>query len=244
MSLVSYLKRAVNRSLNNLGYEIRRPSYGHQDDAFEAQRVLAGDARTIFDVGAHVGQSAVRYRALFPRATIHCFEPFPESFRSLQALASTDALVRANCLALAEQPGMRTLYANHVSTTNSLLPLDEVAEEHIDPRLYGNVDVVEVEVDTIDAYVQRHGLGPIDILKMDVQGGEMGVLRGCQASLQSVRLVYCEVQFAPVYRNQARFVDINQTLEQAGFVLYGLYDLNYGRTGALAWCDALYKRTP
>src|SRR5688572_10979739 len=73
--------RAINRVLGAAGVELRRLPPGHHADAFEEQRRLLADrsVHTIFDVGANVGVTATRYAHLFPDATIHCFEPFPES---------------------------------------------------------------------------------------------------------------------------------------------------------------------
>ena len=38
---------------------------------------------TIFDVGAHEGQSALKFREAFPLATIHCFEPVSVQYEKL-----------------------------------------------------------------------------------------------------------------------------------------------------------------
>jgi hypothetical protein len=38
-------------------------------------KLLDSEAPMIFDIGAHIGLAAKRFRELFPRAMIHCFEP-------------------------------------------------------------------------------------------------------------------------------------------------------------------------
>jgi FkbM family methyltransferase len=58
-----------------LGYQ----SWNSDDD----QQRLIPDAKTIFDVGANIGQTAKTYRRLFPSAEIWSFEPFPASYESL-----------------------------------------------------------------------------------------------------------------------------------------------------------------
>ena len=49
------------------------------DPYLATRELVTADAPVIFDVGANVGATARRYRALYPRATIHCFEPYPPS---------------------------------------------------------------------------------------------------------------------------------------------------------------------
>ncbi len=49
-------------------------------NAFADQAGLAPHASVIFDVGAHKGQTTAQYRALYPKATIYPFEPYPPSF--------------------------------------------------------------------------------------------------------------------------------------------------------------------
>ncbi len=38
---------------------------------------------SIFDVGANVGQTALACRRVIPKASIHSFEPIPETFENL-----------------------------------------------------------------------------------------------------------------------------------------------------------------
>ena len=38
----------------------------------------------VFDVGAHIGESVIRIKKIFPEATIHCFEPVIQSFNILK----------------------------------------------------------------------------------------------------------------------------------------------------------------
>ena len=53
-------------------------------DAFTLQgKLIKVREPIILDIGAHVGEVARIYRGMFPLASIHCFEPFPESFQLL-----------------------------------------------------------------------------------------------------------------------------------------------------------------
>src|SRR5512145_1663757 len=82
-------------------------------DPFAVMRRLVTEQRpVIFDVGAHVGQTALRFRSLFPDAIIHCFEPYPASFDLLSASLAGDARVRRYSVALADSAGHAKLKVN------------------------------------------------------------------------------------------------------------------------------------
>jgi len=45
--------------------------------------VTPAEVRTIFDIGANIGQTSAVYANLFPEAVIYAFEPFPDPFEQL-----------------------------------------------------------------------------------------------------------------------------------------------------------------
>jgi FkbM family methyltransferase len=232
----------IKRAVQVLGYEVRRapPDGG---DAFSVQRALIGDdATVIFDVGANVGQTAARYRSLFPVARIHSFEPHAPSFERLAAYAASTSRVKAHRLALADVDADRTLHVNSHSETNSLLSSAPHADRYFDPALMAQVGSERVEGATLDTVCRDEQLPRIDILKVDVQGGELLVLKGAHDLLArgAIGLVYTEAMLAPVYERQADLFDIGALLVATGYRLFGLYDLRHGRNGMLVQADAIF----
>ena len=190
--------RSVGRA-----FGVRRSRTG--DEAFAAQRRLVrSTAPTILDVGAHVGQTAQRYRALFPSAQIHCFEPFPQSFAALRATLAGDSGVQTHAVALGSSPGKAALHVNRSSATNSLLASDTRAASYWGSGLLDTDATVDVTVTTIDRFCAERSLEHVDILKLDVQGAEYDVLKGASALLaaQHIDLVYMEMITAPTYVGQ------------------------------------------
>jgi hypothetical protein len=82
----------------------------------------------------------------------------------------------------------------------------------------------------------------IDILKMDVEGFEMDVLKGASSMLgDNVAFVIAEVNFSSTDRRQSYFVDIERHLACFGFAPIGLYDIHYReKDGRLDYCDAVF----
>jgi hypothetical protein len=65
------------------------------------------------------------------------------------------------------------------------------------------------DIDTLD---------PFDLLKIDVQGGELMVFHGGRGHLASAVAVHTEISFVPLYEDQPTFADIDHDLRGQGFI--------------------------
>jgi len=243
------LKVQLTESLRGLihrtGFDLRRynPDPRHVDAYRDQAHLLRGrEVSMVFDVGANVGQTVSRYRALFPAARIHSFEPFAEGYATLVQNHGADAHVRAHQLAVGSAPGTQQLYSNKDSVTNSLFAGVP------DTEVFGVGDMMEplgsvaVEVVTLDGFCAREGIGHLDVLKMDIQGGELQALRGAEGLLaaRAIDLVYTEVIFCNLYQGQAYFHEINAHFGARGYELYGLYNYHHLKNGLVGWGDAIF----
>jgi FkbM family methyltransferase len=194
------------------------------------QKRLVADAKTVFDVGANIGQSAKTYRRLYPLAEIWSFEPFPGTYNSLCG-SLADPRFHPIPLAISDRTSKTKLNIGGVSITNSLLRRETDTGKTID-----------VPTDTIDHFCHDHHISNIDILKVDVEGAEDRVFRGADEmfSRRAIRSVFVEVYFRPVYERMPLFTDINDQLNDLGFSLYGLYSLYPSSDGFLSFGNALY----
>lgn len=85
--------------------------------------------------------------------------------------------------------------------------------------------------------------GPIDLLKIDVQGAEHLVLEGARETLIRVRAIWIEVSFRPLYAGSVRFEAIYDLCRTAGFGLANMAEAFRGQDGELLQADALFVRT-
>lgn len=232
------LRTLVRSSLRRCGYDLHRLTRAcGLKDAFAQQKALFAleGARTILDVGANIGQTTQQYRELFPDAVVYSFEPFPASLAELAKKFGGDPRVKPVPQAVGREKGEKTFFVNASPYTNSLLP--GIRSEYIEPS-----GTIEVPVITLDEFCAREGLGGVDILKMDIQGGERAALEGAAEQLrrQSIAVVYTEVLFSPMYEGQAFYHDISALLYGHGYTLLDLYNFAYDARGHLAWGDAIF----
>jgi FkbM family methyltransferase len=147
------------------------------------------DGMTVFDAGANVGDLTMLFSRFVGRAgRVHAFEPSGEGFERLSAVCRAASLdnVTANRLALAEREGTVRLHVYggaHLSwTTLAARPLEDYG---IAVKPAG---VEEVPATTVELYCERHGIGQIDLLKVDVEGAELQVMRGAERLLREGRV--------------------------------------------------------
>ena len=64
----------------------------------------------------------LKYKKLYPKASIHAFEPFPEVFKKYVDSTRGDNKIYANNIALSDKNGEAKFFSNNLHYTNSLLP--------------------------------------------------------------------------------------------------------------------------
>ena len=197
------------------------------------QKSLVAEAKVIFDVGAHLGQSSEVYLRLYPRAQIWAFEPTPATFALLQSRFAKRSRVHPMNLALSDKQGEEPFHLAAGSQVNSMLASNR------------KVETINVKTDTVDLFCAGHSIQTIDILKVDVEGMEARLFEGASGMFRrkAVRLVLTEVYFRAVYEGMRLFWDLHRQLEGYGFRLFGLYSLARSADRSLEFGNALYQMT-
>lgn len=186
------------------------------------------------DVGARWGPDE-RLGVLGGDLVWHGFEPDPEEAARLAASLADRPGHHVAATALAATEGPVTIHLAAHPACSSLLPADPGAlDRHPDLCVAAPAGTTTVEATTLDHWATRTGVTWIDLLKLDVQGGELDVLTGASDVLTRTSVVESEVEFNPVYLDQPLFGDIDRHLRDRGFTLWRLGGLvHYG----LRWAD-------
>jgi FkbM family methyltransferase len=58
-----------------------------------------------------------------------------------------------------------------------------------------------VKMITLDSYINKNNIKKIDILKLDTQGYEDKIIKGCQNSLKKIHFMEAEIMLDNVYKN-------------------------------------------
>jgi len=105
------------------------------------------------------------------------------------------------------------------------------------------VKTPELPMRRFDSLIAEGAVPQPDYLKMDVQGFELNVLKGCGDRLQSILGVRLETQLRPMYRRQALFGDIYEFMRQQGFLLRDLR-VTYPVAYEVVEIEAYFSRDP
>jgi FkbM family methyltransferase len=155
----------------------------------------------------------------FPSSRISALEIDPALCEKLNREARPG--IRYYPCALGRREEKRFLYETAHSMCTSLYEPDEryiAAFNNLDDQRL--VRRSEVETVSLDTFVRTHDIGALDFIKMDIQGAELDVLKGGDATLPSVLAVVCEVEFVPLYKGQPLYGDIDAHLRSRGFMLH------------------------
>ncbi len=150
------------------------------DRAYRIESPLPGNA-VIVDAGANIGVAALWLASRYPDADLHCFEPESRSFELLRH--NLQQLPRARCekIALGECVGEVSLFVSANGSIHSIFETGAPAGvEHVASARLGD-------------YLAEHGIERVDLLKLDVEGSEMAVLRGLGDRIERVGVIVGEL---------------------------------------------------
>ncbi len=146
--------------------------------SFLLSRELTG--RTCVDIGANRGVfSYWMHKKVGTAGSVFAFEPQPELLSYLQEVKKDFGLTKLEIanVALSSTAGRKEL----------LRPRHHWGGASMQWRPDGELDVIEVEVRTLDEYFRDHKARPIAFIKCDVEGHEYDVFRGGQGILRQDR---------------------------------------------------------
>jgi FkbM family methyltransferase len=209
--------------------------------AAEHDAVLAsvGPCNLVVDVGANRGQFALAARHGNPTATIVAFEPLATPAAKFRQVFATDAQVTLHEVAIGAARGSGSIHISARDDSSSLLPISST-QAALFPGTE-EVGVQTVNVAPLRDYVGSEVLQRPALLKIDVQGGELVVLRSAADLLPAFAFVYVECSFVELYEGQALAHEVVAWLHDRGFVLKGIYNTAYDRHGAAVQSDFLFR---
>lgn len=161
--------------------------------------------QTILDLGAHFGDTALYYNAVYPGAKIIAVEPDPTNFVRLQKnVAAYSNIIPLQC-AVGSENGTIKLFLAQNGLGHSIAFRKE------------NNGSVEVEQTTVAALLSRYSLKNVDLLKFDIEGAE-AVLFKDATIVQKSRAFIGELHFDlssefTMEDVNERFKDLSMTLE-------------------------------
>ena len=239
--MISVLKQLSNRFLKCFGYQIKSVQQLPNENLLGITKRY--NIRTILDAGANEGQFALWSRKFFPEASVYSFEPVESTFKRLKSIAKKKPRWDAFQVALSDTCEDRQIFHHINHPSSSSLHESTAVEVALFPETKEK-SIENVSCITLDQWLNKSNItlkGDI-LLKLDVQGHEIFVLKGSKDVLAMTSVVITEVIVGGLYREQARFVDIVLLLSESGFQFQGVLEHAFDQSGSVISLDAVFVK--
>ncbi|WP_162563506.1 FkbM family methyltransferase [Mycobacterium sp. SMC-16] len=201
---------------------------------------LRPDLRTVIDVGANRGQFTLYACTRFPTAEVVAFEPLPVARGQMLRLFDKEDRVTVAPFALGEANGEMDIHLSARDDSSSLLPIGG-RQTSIFPGTE-EVGTIRASIRTLDDALADREIARPALLKIDVQGFELPVLRGAEKTLQHLDQILIEASFVELYEGQSLFPEVSRYLEDRGFHIVAGHISTFDSSGRWLQGDFVYER--
>jgi FkbM family methyltransferase len=190
----------------------------------------------VLDIGANIGSYSEAVRRIAPQASVFAFEPSSDARKKLEERFIGDSSVTIVPLALGSSNSSQTLWTD--SPGSGLASLTKRRLEHF------GIDFSQserVEVVTLDSWALSSNVVP-NLIKMDVEGHELDVLKGGSKTLATTQVVQFEFGGCNI-DTRTFFQDFWYLLTKAGFAIYRISEAGPIRLTRYSETDECFRTT-
>lgn len=169
--------------------------------------LFVSPGHTVYDIGSNVGfYTIISGRLVGPTGRVDAFDPLPDNAKRTRdnAAANRQSHVRVHTLALSDEDGVSVF---RVSEDSNWGRLDSLATPT------GHAEDISVPTARIDTLVANGDVAPPDVVKMDVEGAEVMVLRGARNVLRTHDVTL----LVDIHGTNA---EVQQELESCGYEVF------------------------
>ncbi len=192
----------------------------------------------ILDVGGGQATTAKIFSKHFPNHKVFVFEPIKSNFLTIENSIDRTSNWHIINKAVGNIIGTSTINVGHRVTASTLL---EVNSDEISDNTYKIAlkikNIEEIQITTLDSEVPKDTI--IDVLKLDVQGFELEVLKGATTILPDTKVIVIEINNHQEFKNAPTYYEIDAFLRHNNFELSNIYPGFRDKYKLMDW-DAIY----
>jgi FkbM family methyltransferase len=193
----------------------------------------------ILDGGAREALSDQRWQALEPkRVRLYGFEPDAKEVDELNRISAERGLdFRYYASGLWSEPARLTFYENKSPGGGAFFEQNtdltdrwkfaNSEQKFLSKDIFFPTKTSTWEMTSIAKWAKEVEVVDIDFMKLNVQGAELEILKGCDDLLETVIGLMVEVSFVESYKNRPFFADIDSFLRGHGFSFFDLIGHHY-----------------
>jgi FkbM family methyltransferase len=219
-----------------IGLDIRRTS----SPEFNYKWLKNQNIKTVIDIGANIGQFALKIHKILPNAKIYSFEPLNDCYCKLVSNLKHVSNFRAFNYALGDTSDDNVeMHRSQFSPSSSLLKMSEL---HKQTFPYTDVETMEkISIRRLDEIANALNIEDNVLIKIDVQGFEEKVLAGGKKTISKAQIIIIETSIEQLYEGQSTFDGIVDIMKGMGYAFKGCWDqMKSPVDGRVLSCDLIF----
>ena len=178
--------------------------------------------KVIYDIGACVLHWTDRVRKIWPEAEVIAFEA-----ADVHEFLYQEAGVKYFIGVLSDQSGKEVdFYQNNEAPGGNSYYRENPEIQPAAATLYSDQYIRKLKTITLDAVVSLNQYPPPDLIKMDVQGAEMDVLKGAQETIKTAKHIILELQIVEYNKGAPLKDNVIAYMDSLGYDCLGLFSNN------------------
>ena len=166
----------------------------------------------IIDAGSRDLCQSIEFANEFPNAKIIAFEPTPQQYQYCLERSKQYPNITVLPYAVSDKNGEATFYVtpSNIGASSLLEPIDV-------PWGVCEFDKIKVQTVRLEDVLKDMGIQKVDILLMDVQGGELAALRGYGSYINNTDFVECEASKFGYYKDHPLCPELEKYFDENNF---------------------------
>jgi FkbM family methyltransferase len=194
----------------------------HIQRSLRLAKKLKNQRFIILDIGGGIGAAAKLFNQSFPENKILIFEPVTDNYNAIKARYSSFSNIEIIKYAVGNENSQKQINIANRITSSSILPLAVDSTSTIFNENYlGQTRVENIEIVRLDDFLAKEST-EIGIMKIDVQGFEMDVLKGAEMTLKKTDIVILEANNHDGYVGSSKYYEIDNYLREHNFTLFDI----------------------
>jgi len=231
------IEKGIKKIFNTFGFEITRKWNSPTGDmpSFLSDLKKRGfQCNAVLDVGAYKGWFSHLAAEVFPNAAFYLFEPLIEMQEELGAFCIE--YPKANYFSIALGPADETLSLRTFRDLkwSGFMDVDIPAKDERTPRI--------VEVRKIDTLLKENKIQLPNLVKIDVQGYELEVLKGAESLFGKTELFILETSLHNKHPSFPLFADVVAFMNTRDYVVFDFPGFLRQPDSSLIECDVCFVK--
>lgn len=231
------VEKAIKKFFNLFGLDIRRKwnaPVGDLPSFFSNLKARGFQCKTVLDGGAYRGWFSIHVMEHFPEATCYLVEPLIEMQEELTAFCEVYPRSKYFPIALGAEDTTLSLRTYRDLKWSGFMETGVPAKEERTPRI--------VDVKRIDTLLQNGQIQVPDLVKLDVQGYELEVLKGAESLFGKTEMFILEVSLQNKHKSFPLFADVVDFMKQRDYLVYDFSGFLRQQDSSMIECDVVFVK--